>query len=297
MTLLRRLQSILQHDWPVVLSALLLLLTSLLPTIELPGRAYHFQIGFDISQSMNVKDGVVDGQSATRLEQAKVAARELVESLPCGSTVGWSVFAGRRSLTLITPIEVCTHYAALLNALKNISGTMRWKNGSSIGKGVFQLMRYTHEFNEGHSSIILMTDGQEAPPLERGQRGMPKSGELNLSGFLVGVGGDTPQPIPKTDSEGNPAGYWRAQDVIQRPDNSSSYGEELSRRDDQRLSDIARFVRLHYLPLRSDHGYIKQLMTEQYGHSQPIHRDIRPYAAGLILLLLLWRFRPYLARR
>ena len=37
-----------------------------------------------------------------------------------------------------------------------------------------------------------------------------------VRGWLVGIGGSVPQPIPRTDAEGNRLGYWRAGDVMQR---------------------------------------------------------------------------------
>ena len=37
-----------------------------------------------------------------------------------------------------------------------------------------------------------------------------------VRGWLLGVGGSVPQPIPRTGEQGERIGYWRASDVLQR---------------------------------------------------------------------------------
>lgn len=279
---------------PFLLAFLLLLSTALIKPISLQRPVYTYQIGFDISQSMGVEDVMLDGQSLTRLAYAKSMATTFMQQLPCGSSIGWSVFTGRRTLTLITPLEVCEHYSGLMASLAEVSGTMRWSNGSSIGKGVHQIMRAADEFDD-KTSIILMTDGQEAPPLEQGQRGVPKTEQFDVSGLLVGVGGETAVPIPKTDPEGNPIGFWNAQEVVQRvPSSFSTIGEEFSKRDDERLLSLARLTKLEYVTLESTQSLKDRAMRSNYAQYRPTLTDIRWIPATLALLLLLFKFMPTL---
>lgn len=287
---LKRLFSI--PNLPLLLAFLLLLSTALIKPVTLQRPVYTFQIGFDISQSMNVRDMMLDGQSVTRLAYAKSMAKTLMQQLPCGSSVGWSVFTGRRTLTLITPLEVCEHYSGLMASLAEVSGSMRWSNGSSIGKGVHQIMRAADEFAQ-KTSIILMTDGQEAPPLEQGQRGVPKTEQFEVEGMLVGVGGETAVPIPKTDPEGNLIGFWSAQDVVQRvPSTFSTVGEEFSRRDDERLLSLARLTKLEYITLNSSKALNDQAMHASYADYRPTLTDVRWIPATIALLLLVFKFMP-----
>jgi len=277
---------------PFFLALLLLLNTAFLKPFSLQRPVYTFQIGFDISQSMNVTDVMLDEMPMTRLAYAKFMAQELMQALPCGSRVGWSVFTGRRTLTLITPLEVCEHYSGLMASLAEVDGTMRWSNGSSIGKGIHQIMRAADEFTDA-TNIIFMTDGQEAPPLEQGQRGLPKTEQFDISGLLVGVGGQTPVPIPKFDPLGNPIGFWSADEVIQRgPSDYSPVGEELSRRDDERLLLLARLTELEYLTLESADALSSLAMQADYAHHRPTQTDVRWIPASLALLLLLLKFIP-----
>ncbi|MFK7859924.1 MAG: vWA domain-containing protein [Granulosicoccus sp.] len=289
-TTIKRLFSI--PNLPFFLALLLLLSTAFLKPVTLQRPVYSYQIGFDISQSMNVSDVMLEGKLVTRLEYAKANARALMQNLPCGSSVGWSVFTGRRTLTLITPLEVCEHYSGLIASLAEVDGTMRWSNGSSIGKGIHQIMRAADEF-DAPTSIILMTDGQEAPPLEQGQRGLPKTEQFEVNGLLVGVGGETPVPIPKTDALGRSIGFWSAADVVQRvPTGFSSVGEEFSRRDDERLLSLARMTQLEYITLDSARILANRAMQDDYAQDRPTLTDVRWMPASVALLLLLWKFMP-----
>ena len=277
---------------PFLIAFLLLLSTAVLKPVDLQRSVYSFQIGFDISQSMNVEDMSLDGEAVTRLVYAKAMAATLLQQLPCGSSVGWSVFTGRRTLTLITPLEVCEHYSGLVSSLAEVDGSMRWSNGSSIGKGIHQIMRAANDFEQA-SSIIFMTDGQEAPPLEQGQRGVPNTDNFKINGLLVGVGGDTPMPIPKSDASGETTGFWRAEDVVQRvPANATLVGEEFSRRDDERLSSLARLTRLEYVALDSTQTLPDQAMRADYAEQRLALTDLRWIPASAALLLLILKFLP-----
>ena len=277
---------------PFLIAFLLLLSTAVIKPVDLQQPVYSFQIGFDISQSMNVEDVSLDGEPVTRLTYAKAMAATLLQQLPCGSSVGWSVFTGRRTLTLITPLEVCEHYSGLIASLAEVDGSMRWSNGSSIGKGIHQIMRAANDF-ENAASIIFMTDGQEAPPLEQGQRGVPNTDKFEIDGLLVGVGGETPMPIPKSNANGETTGFWRAEDVVQRvPANATSVGEEFSRRDDERLSSLARLTRLEYVALDSAQTLPDQAMRTDYAEQRLTLSDLRWIPASAALLLLILKFLP-----
>ncbi len=290
LTFAKRLGSL--PNLPVMMAAVLLLLTLALKPITIERNVYSFQIGFDISQSMNVSDVNIDGDVITRLEYAKAMAAGLLQNLPCGSHVGWSVFTGRRTLTLLTPLEVCTHYDGLMASLANVNGTMRWNNGSSIGKGIHQIMRAANEFSDT-TSVIFMTDGQEAPPLEQGQRGVPDTDKFEVKGILVGVGGTRSVPIPKTDLQGNSIGFWSAADVVQRVNTDGiAGGEELSRRDDQRLLTLARLTKLEFLVLDSFDDLARLSRNEAFATRRNTLTDIRWLPASIALILLLMHVLP-----
>jgi len=276
-----------------VLCALLLLLASVsMSPVDIVQPVHNIQVTFDISQSMNVEDALLDQSATSRLTLAKAAARALLLSLPCGSRVGWGVFAGHRVITLITPLEVCSHYAGLLASLDQIDGRMRWVEASSIGKGLHQGMRAAQTLGDG-VNIVFISDGHEAPPLRKGQTGIPAAGGFNLDGLVVGVGGATPAPIPKMDAEGRVTGFWQAQEVVQQLDLPAGQShEELSRLHADHLIRLAQLANLTYVELNSVQAIADAVGKAGFSSVKSVPLDLRWLPACLALLALCWRFLP-----
>ena len=115
------------NAWRAPAFAFLLLLAAiLLPPFNAPRTTYDYLVVFDITQSMNVEDYELDGAPVSRLTYMRAAVRRTLHELPCGSRVGWGVFAEYRTLVLLAPIEVCGNYNDLLASLERIDGRMRW---------------------------------------------------------------------------------------------------------------------------------------------------------------------------
>lgn len=277
----------------IFLAFALLIACVLLKPKVLPRPAYNFQLTYDISQSMDVRDYIVDEKPASRLSIAKQATAKLLQKLPCGSNIGYSVFTGRRVVTLVTPVEVCQHYAGLLNSLSMINDDMRWTQSSGVGKGLHQSIRSVDGIGNS-TRVIFMTDGQEAPPLGPDQRGMPKTDRFPVQGIIVGLGGTTAVRIPKTyDNEGRITSYWQADEVVQRSDTTLGPShEELSKRQDSHLGKLGRLANLVYLPLNSPEQLIDTAMVESMAHRKMVAVDLRWIPAGIALLLLCLRFLP-----
>jgi len=282
--------------------ALFLLLAALfLPPLQWPRDTYTWLFFIDITQSMNVEDYELDEAPVSRLTFARQAVRRAIRNLPCGSRVGLGAFADYRTLLLLAPIEVCGNYNDLLISLDYIDGRMRWRNASEIAKGVSWSMRAAREIGQG-ANVVFLTDGQEAPPLRPSVQPIfddVKPGEIR--GWLVGVGGDTPRPIPKTDRNGNLQGYWREQDVIQRlgesgGDKAAPNREHLSALREAYLQGIARQIGFDYARLRELSTLGETLRDSRYSVRKPVPTDIYWLPAGAALLLLVWRFQPHVRR-
>jgi mxaL protein len=291
------LRSVFDKQSALVGSALLLLLVALfIPTFDLPRETYTYLVFIDITQSMNVQDYEIDGVPASRLAYAHQAVRHALRHLPCGSRVGLGAFAEYRTLLLLAPIEVCGNYNDLLVALGYIDGRMRWSNSSEIAKGVFWSVRGAKQIGEG-TQVIFMTDGHEAPPLRAKARPHfddVKPGQVH--GWIIGVGGYAPLPIPKTDREGNPAGYWRPEDVIQGDSDpaggASVSREHLSALHEPHLQALARQVGFEYARLASPGQIAEAMRDSRFAQRRPVPTDLSwlPVSAALVLLAL--RFRP-----
>jgi mxaL protein len=292
------LRSVLEKESRAISIALALLLFALfMPTLKLPHDTYDYLIFFDITQSMNVEDYELDGLPVSRLAYARQALRYALRDLPCGSRIGLGAFAEYRTLLLLAPIEVCGNYNDLLATLDNINGGMRWGNASQITKGVFWSVRAAREVG-ANPKVIFLSDGQEAPPL--GPADQPvfddvKPGEIH--GWLIGVGGYTPRPIPKTDKDGQPLGYWRAEDVIQRESDPSSgmatpSREHLSGLREPHLQALARQVGFEYAHLVGLDSIRDAMLDSRYAQRRPVPTDLYWLPATAALLVLALRFRP-----
>ena len=295
-TLWRRIHS--SGNWLLLAALLLLGLATWPPRVQLQRPVFEWQVSFDITQSMNVEDVELNHAAVSRLTLARAAMRDVLAALPCGSKVGWSVFADYRSLVILAPIEVCSHYEELLASLERIDARMRWANASNIGKGVTWAVRGARSIGP-NTSFVFISDGQEAPPL-RANDTLPMvditPGEVQ--GWLVGVGGDVPAPIPKTSSSGQPAGYWQPQDVVQ----GSAIGgtqnhEHLSELREDHLRTLAKLVGVNYLRLNTPDALKTAMLDRRFAQYQAADTDLRWIPALLALLLLAWRFAPDLGLR
>ena len=283
---------------PLVLAATLLLALALvLPPLKLSLARPEAVVVFDITQSMDVEDVQLDGAPVSRLAFAREAARRALRELPCGSRVGWAAFTEYRTLMLLAPIDVCENYDDLLATLAGIDGRIRWGNASEVAKGVFWAVRAAREL-PSHPAIVFLTDGQEAPPLNA----FPSFDDVQpgqVRGWLLGVGGKVPQPIPRTDADGHRIGYWRASDVLQRDadDGAARSHEHLSELREPHLRALSQRTGLGYAALRDAGGLAPLLRDPRLARPTPVPTDLRAIPAVLALLLLCVHFRPGALRR
>jgi mxaL protein len=269
-----------------ILAALLFLLVAIcLPPINIPRATYNYLVVFDITQSMNVEDYELNGTPVSRLAFAREAVRRTLRELPCGSRVGWGVFAEYRTLVLLAPIEVCQNYNDLLASLDRIDGRMRWANASQVSKGVFWALRGARDM-EGHPRVLFLTDGQEAPPVDG--EGLPLFDDLKrgeISGWLIGVGSYTPRPIPRTDADGRPIGFWHSDEVVQREPPPSH--EQLSEVREPYLRRLARQVDFEYLHLAGIQSIHDAMLHARFADRRKAPTDFAWIAATAALAALL----------
>jgi len=271
----------------------------------------------DITQSMNVQDQRVDGRPASRLAYAKQMLRQALLALPCGSKVGWAVFTEYRSYLLFAPVEVCGHLDELRSTLAGIDNRMSWAGASEVAKGVHSGLAIARQLPDA-TSLVFVTDGHEAPPLNPRHRPAFDDKPGEVKGLLVGVGGLQPAPIPKTDPQGRPLGFWGADDVQQTDLRSQGRGasvggeqmtddaaptdgralgaapgsEHLSAVHEAYLRLLAAEFGLGYHHLDDADGLADALMAPALTKPVRVPADGRVPLAVLALLLLLWRHAP-----
>jgi len=179
---------------------------------------YNYTFIVDITRSMNATDYQQDNQAVSRLNFVKQTLRELLQKLPCESKVGLGLFTERRSTLLFEPLEVCSAYTEIDTAISKIDWRMAWAADSNIAKGLLSTLEM---LQKSESSVIFITDGQEAPPVNPNYQADFSSVKGQAKGMIIGVGGLQSVPIPKFDSQGKQTGFYNPDDVPHR----SSFGQ------------------------------------------------------------------------
>jgi mxaL protein len=295
--------------WLLLAAALVLAATFARPTYTTERPRFEHVVVLDVTQSMNVEDEQWQGRPLSRLDAAKAALRAAIEALPCGSKIGWAIFTEYRSYLLFTPVEVCAHRAELRDALARIDGRMAWSGNSEVAKGVHSAIGIARQL-PGTPSLVFVTDGHEAPPLDPNQRPAFDDKPGEVAGVIVGVGALKPSPIPKRDALGQPLGFWAADDVAQT--NPHQPNRDLGGRDEvpaaslgathgsEHLSSLREgYLRLlagenglAYASLRGD-GLAAALRAPALSRPVKTAVDLRNALAALALVLLLAQWLPW----
>lgn len=311
------------HSARLAAVALLLLACLLRPTLPMQRALFEHVVMIDVTQSMNVGDMTLDGQPVSRIAYARQALRASLLELPCGSRVGLGLFTEYRSFLLLAPVEVCANLQELRTTLDRIDGRMAWSGNSEVAKGVISGIAVARQL-PGTPSLVFVTDGQEAPPLNPRHRPRFDGKPGEVPGLVVGVGGLLPMPIPKTDPSGRPLGFWAADEVMQTDPQSrgrsGSVGgeamvedgaaavpealragragaEHLSSLREGYLKLLAGELGLGYLRLDGAQGLSRALTDSAFARPVPARADLRVALGLLALGLLVWPYRPRWLRR
>lgn len=295
---------------PLAAACVLLAATFAYPGLTLERDAYSYLFALDITQSMNTVDTKIGGNSASRLDFVKASLHKVVLNLPCGSRAGLAVFTAYRTFLLFSPVEVCANYTEIAAALDNASGRMAWAGDSEIAKGLYSGLGIVKNLGP-ENALVFITDGHEAPPLNPLHLPQFEGNAGEVKGMIVGVGGFSLQPIPKFDPEGNPLGYWKANDVLQTDSYSLGRGtsvegegmveengarvakrkasgtEHLSSLKEDHLRELAQQTGLLYSRLESPDGLLRALSDGRLARPGPRPTDLRWLLGAAALLLLL----------
>lgn len=309
--------------WLLAAAALLLAVALLDPGVTMERSRFDHVVVLDVTQSMNVVDEQIAGHPATRLDFAKHLLRAALLRLPCGSKVGWAIFTEYRALLLFAPIEVCANLDELRSTLARIDSRMAWSGNSEIAKGLHSAIVIARELPE-KPSLVFVTDGQEAPPVNPMYRPAFDDKPGEVPGLIVGVGDLLPSPIPKRDPQGRPLGFWRADEVMQTDPRSQGRAasvrgekmidspgeaapapmvgatpglEHLSSLREGYLRMLSGEQGLVFHRLQTQQGLESALMAPALAKPMPVRTGGRDLLAALALLLLLLRFAmPWLRR-
>jgi mxaL protein len=248
-----------------LLAALGFILVALLrPTVPFQKDILNSIFVIDVSQSMNTRDYQIGDKPVSRIQGVRDVLRKSLAEMPCGSRLGLAIFAEYRSFLLLTPVEVCNNYAELSASINQISGKMAWAGGSEIAKGLNWGLKMAVAV-EPRPSLVFITDGHEAPPINLRNRPRIDVKPGDVRGMIIGVGGGELSPIPKFDPDGNALGFWRADEVAQidvySQGRASSVSGEKMADVDQAASETKKRTPTEHLSSIKE-AYLQQLAQE-----------------------------------
>ncbi|MDB5759889.1 MAG: hypothetical protein JWM30_3178 [Burkholderia sp.] len=281
------------RDWLLVLATLLLTVAALLPPVTMERRVFSHLLVFDITQSMNVADQSLDGASLTRLAWGKRMAAQALADLPCGSRLGLSVFASRRTLMVLAPVEICANYDELEQAISQIDSRMAWTQASVIARGLYTAIEAAAELPQP-PSLLFISDGHPAPPVDEENAPEFSAPPAPVRGVVMGVGSLMPQPIPRSDSSGRFIGWWEADDVVQRSrsEDAPDSHEHLSALHERHLQVLARATGLSYARIDSAAAFRRASQDPALAQTLRVPTDVRWIPASVAVLLLIAFFLP-----
>lgn len=259
----------------------------------------------DITDSMNVEDAPLDGESINRLDWAKEITRRTLLEMPCGAHAGLAIFSEARSLILMNPVEVCSNYHDLTQMLNQIHPTMAWSRSSEVSKAVYTAIRQSLEIDPS-PTIVFLTDGHESPPVHESLFPRFNGTPGEVPGLIVGIGGDDLLPIPKTNEDGEIEGFWDVNDVMHvdvyassRADRADAIAEgprteHFSSQKKAHIETLSKRVGFNFVSSpKNPKTLVEQIRQQSVTRTLTVDYDLYAWFSGIALALLLLVFLPY----
>ena len=154
-------------------------------------------IALDSSTSMLARD-----VKPSRMLRAKAEISALLDRLN-GDRVGLVVFAGEA----FAQCPLTTDYGAARLFLRAVDPANMPQQGTAIAGALLESKRVLEGGGRGNAAkaVLLITDGED----QQGDalQAATDLAEAGIRIYTVAVGGETGEPIPLTDKDGNSAGY------------------------------------------------------------------------------------------
>ena len=245
------------HETICLIGALIFLLIAMCkPYINIKQERKSYLFIIDVTQSMNVPDMRLSGKPISRLEYSKYLLKNTVKNLPCGTQVGLGVFFKTTATLLYTPIETCANYHVLWDTIDHIDWRMASQGNSNIRIGLLSIESLLATNGDDIAQVILMTDGQEAAPLNIFTKVSMTKWQGKQPLLILGLGNSKPSPIPKLNDKNQVIGYWSTDAIKLNPASNVDEGH-----DGGRDNSIANEPYEYYLS-KLDEAYLKELSTE-----------------------------------
>lgn len=272
------------------------------PTIQFKKSITSYMLLVDVSQSMNAEDLVFNDNPITRIDFTKLLLKKIIDNSDCGSFFSINIFVADNVANIIEPVEKCKNYDELMDTINKLEWRMAWKGNSRITFGIKTAAKMQDSLNFP-SKILFFTDGDEAPKVNAINRVNLDDFNLGEELIFVGVGGDSPIPVKRYNSQNMYVGYWGSDIYDSLPGATGSRNSD-SGKDEPDPSvasaDYERYLtQLYedYLIALSDQiksKYIKGELSDQFTKEilnnrphQKIKSDLQTERLAIFIALLL----------
>ncbi len=169
--------------------------------VEEQTRALSVVLALDISESMWAED-----VRPNRLERERLAGRRLVTEL-AGHRIGLVAFAG--SGYLLSPLTI--DHGALHLYLDALDPTLAGTPGSSPAAAIREAVELLQRDGAegGDRAIVMLTDGESHDEERQVQQAAREAAAADIRLYVVGVGGERGEPIPRHDRTGQRIGGYK----------------------------------------------------------------------------------------
>lgn len=152
-------------------------------------------IAIDLSQSMRAED-----IKPNRLERAKIAALELIDSLQ-GDRAGIVFFAG----DAFVQCPLTSDYNALVSVVNSLSFETAVSSGTSIVAPLELAINSLKPEDDHYAVMLLLTDGENTGPDP--EKTIRELANRDIKVFSIGIATTSGAPIPVYGEDGQRSGY------------------------------------------------------------------------------------------
>lgn len=160
--------------------------------VEVEIDARNLLIAIDTSRSM-----MSDDLPPNRLERAKLAAKDIILSLP-DDRIGLIAFAGKAFLQ--APLTV--DHEAVLESIDQLDTEVIPRGGTNLSAAVTLSLETVKEARIGPSALILFSDGEALEGVGEVERVRNEAAAAGLTILSIGVGTPEGSIIPEVDDAG-----------------------------------------------------------------------------------------------
>lgn len=277
------------------------------PNIHISRTQKNYLFIVDVTQSMNVKDMLVDGKPSTRLEYSKQLIKDTVKSMPCRTHVGLGIFFKTTATLLYTPMETCSNYHEIWHSIDRLDWRMASQGNSNIRVGLLSIASLLVTSDDNIAHIVFLTDGQEAPPLNIFSKTSLSDWQDQHPWTIVGVGGKTPLPIPKLDANNAVIGYWSTDAIKLNPASNVDEGHHggrdntiatepyeyyLSQLETSYLKELAMNIHAQYITAGTPQQLIQALNQQPRQLQFQTKLALKPILAFFALIFVIAIYMP-----